>query len=64
MIQFAIALLKIVNILLQKVYIAEGRRLEIVDELMRIHHRIGVTKEIVRQVELLSEDEVDSALRG
>lgn len=64
MIQAIIALLRIVNILLNKVYIDEGRRLEIADELIRIHRRIGVTKQIVSEISAMSEDEVDAALRG
>lgn len=58
-----LALLRIVNILLNHFYIEKGRRQEIVDQLMLIHRRLGVTKEIIKQIEAMTDDEVDNALR-
>lgn len=64
MIQAIIALLRIVNILLNKTYIEKGRKQEVMEQLLLIHKRLGVTKDIVRKIEDMSDDEVDDALRG
>lgn len=59
-----ITLLRIVSILMNHTYIVKGRRREIQDELLRIFARVGVTREIVKQIDSMSEDEIDDELRN
>jgi hypothetical protein len=60
--QAALALLKIVSYLVNKMALSEGMKMQLANELIAIESRLAKTKDIVKRTDAMSDAEIDREL--